>query len=57
MKLTHKCKCKTPAWIIIDSDNNNVLCGVIGIIDMYDVRIIDKKVICNQCKRVIYKEK
>jgi len=53
----HKCKCKDPGFVLINSDNNELFCKVSGIDDSGNIKIIKKEVICTNCNKVIYKEK
>ena len=56
MKKQYKCTCSDPATITIDTNDNSKLCGVFGVVDSYDIKIVNKKVRCNSCDTIIYKE-
>jgi hypothetical protein len=57
MKKTHKCGCDDPGYCIIEKSSTRVICGVKGIVDYFNVKIIDKKVICVSCESTIYAKK
>lgn len=57
MKKTHKCTCTDPGYCVIDKVNGHKVCGINGVQDYFNVKIIDKKVICVSCENIIYEKK
>jgi hypothetical protein len=47
---------KNYSHVVIDTENNNVTCGVKGIIEGSSIRILNNKVICAKCDCLLYEE-
>jgi len=53
----YKCNCTNPGSCEIDVDKQNRLtCGVVGLVDIQNVRLIDGVVECASCRMAIYEE-
>jgi len=47
---------KNYSHIVINTENNNITCGVKGIVEGCGIRIRNNEVICSKCTSVLYKE-
>ncbi len=52
-----KCKCDDPGFIMIDVTNNNVVCGIRGVIDQGNVRLSNGTATCACCSAIIHEDK
>lgn len=57
MSKIYKCICDDGGVCVVDNSSTKLLCGIKGVLDIYNVKIIDKKVICNNCNGVVYENK
>ena len=54
----YECTCVVPGKCVIDPEQSTLLtCGVIGLSDIANARVIDGVVMCANCDAVIYKER
>jgi hypothetical protein len=63
MKITKECEIckinndnKTYSFVIIDTDSNNITCGIKGILNGENIRIKNNEVTCSKCNSLLYKE-
>ena len=56
-KKTYKCDCDEAGYIKIDPSLSSLTCGIIGLIDSDNCRIIKGKAYCHNCGDIIYEEK
>ena len=47
---------KTYSFVTINTEDNNVTCGINGIINIQNIRIRNKEVICAKCGSSLYVE-
>lgn len=47
---------KDYSHIVVDTENNNLTCGVKGIIEGSSIRIFNNEVVCAKCSFLLYKE-
>jgi len=51
-----KCDCEDPGSITIDKDSE-IYAGIKGLLELDNIKINNKKIICLGCGKIIYKEK
>ena len=51
-----ECSCNQ-SYIEIDSCNTNVTCGVQGVLDLRNVRILRGIVYCTICNKIVFEQK
>jgi hypothetical protein len=47
-------KIENYSYIIIDTENNTITCGVKGIVEGNNIRILNNKVVCAKCEQILY---
>ena len=52
----YKCDCDKAGDVKIDMESNTMTCGVVGLVNVNNCRVISGVVLCDSCKDVIYKE-
>ncbi len=54
--MKYNCKCPDPGNCVISAGTTAKYCGITGLADFKNVKIIKGKVICVNCEETIYKE-
>ena len=54
MKTKHQCRCNSGAFVEIDSEQNSLICGIVGMTDFSGVHIHAGVATCALCKGEVF---
>jgi hypothetical protein len=52
-----KCKCSDPGSVTIESKSDMSYAGIKGLLELENIKVKGKKIICLGCNKTLYKEK